>query len=533
MFLHSCAFGYRYIDMMQLPITFRLTLSLLLLASGAAHAADWYVGSTGSDAPGQGASAGTPFATVGYATSAAANGDTIHIAAGSYAEPASVTVNKSLRYSGAGRASTSISRSNTGVGGGVFDLAAGASGSRFEGLTIRVADSNANLGIAAAGPISLTGLTLDQMAIVGPGAPVALVTGLHISGGASVSSLTVTNSLFTGLYYGWLTSVGDDTPIAGCGVPAANTGGSFDGITVSNTEFSQNREKGLYAEMLSNASFTAVTVRDNGAPVAGGGVSNSNGAGFDINLKAGNYRNISITQSTFTGNGAATANGGAIMVKARDDRSYTCSPATLDGVTITHNTITGNERGIRFGEPMNINVLPSVLAYNAGPTNAVVRFNQINNNVPSFNGTGNDQYGGVIDQTLSPSIHVNRNSLMGNGRGPSDLNGIVNAQVTGAPGPNNTVDGVCNWWGHASGPGESQSVYTTPSGATGSGDMVSSNVAYSLFLLSSDLNGPCASFPVAPVTAVPVPALDWRALLVMVAGLALAGMAITRPRTRP
>ena len=83
--------------MMQLPIAFRLTLSLLLLASGAAHAADWYVGSTGSDAPGQGASAGTPFATVGYATSAAANGDTIHIAAGSYAEPASVTVNETMR----------------------------------------------------------------------------------------------------------------------------------------------------------------------------------------------------------------------------------------------------------------------------------------------------------------------------------------------------------------------------------------------------------------------------------------------------
>ncbi len=518
--------------MMQMPMAPRLTLSLLLLASGASHAADWYVGTAGSDAPGQGTSVGAPFATLGFATTAAASGDTIHIAAGTYNEPTSVTVGKSLRYSGAGMASTTIQRANTGVGGGVFDLLAGASGSRFDGLSIQVADSNANQGITAAGAISITGLALDQVAIVGPGSPVALVSGLHVSGGASISNLTVTNSRFSRLYYGWLAAVGGGTPVAGCGVPAANTGGSLDGVTVSNTEFSENREKGLYAEMLSNASFTAVTVRDNGAPVAGGGVSNSNGAGFDINLKAGSYRNIRITQSTFTGNGAATANGGAIMVKARDDRTYACSPATLDTVTITNNTITGNERGVRFGEPMNINVLPAVLAYNAGPTNVVVRFNQISNNVPSFVGTGNDQYGGVIDQTLSPSIHVNRNALVGNGRASADLNGVVNAQVTGAPGPNNTVDGVCNWWGHASGPRESQSVYTTPSGATGSGDMVSNNVAYSLFLLSSDLNGPCASFPVAPVTALPVPALDWRALLMMVAGLALAGMVITRARTR-
>ena len=39
-------------------------------------------------------------------------------------------------------------------------------------------------------------------------------------------------------------------------------------------------------------------------------------------------------------------------------------------------------------------------------------------------------------------------------------------------------------------------------------------------------------FPVEPVSAVPVPVLDWRALLVMVAGLALAGMATTRARAR-
>lgn len=76
----------------------------------------------------------------------------------------------------------------------------------------------------------------------------------------------------------------------------------------------------------------------------------------DINLKYGDYENISIQDCNFEGNGAGL--GGALLIKARDDGSYADTPATLTGVTITGCTFTDNNRDIVFGEPMKNNVGP-------------------------------------------------------------------------------------------------------------------------------------------------------------------------------
>ena len=128
---------------------------------------------------------------------------------------------------------------------------------------------------------------------------------------------------------------------------------------------------------------------------------------------------------------------------------------------------------------------------------------------------------------------VHRNSLVGNGKAPTDQNGIINPEYlrTGAgaalPAPN-TVDGACNWWGGASGPRNTgtssallQSTTPTPpaSGAAGA-DMVSSFVTYQPFLSSADLRGPCSADPLPPPPApAPVPAdAPW--------ALALAGLGV-------
>lgn len=513
-------------------------LGVLVLAwggMGATRAATVHVATTGSDAGGNG-SAGSPYLTIAKAASMALAGDTIQIAAGAYLEANGVPVNKPLAFVGAGIGATTVSRNvplpaPSPPDFGVFELLAGSSGSSVGALSINVPNDNFSAGITALGNGTVSGLTLDQVAVTGlTGATASLTSGLSVNQGGTIANLVVRASSFKATLYGWMQI--NQAYVANAG---------FQGVTVTDTEFSGNGEKGIYVEGMSNASFDQVRVLGNGLSIGSdpsSPVAAANSAGFDINLKAGSYQNISITNSTFSGNGLGGRNGAALMIKARDDRSYANAPAraSLSGVTITGNSITGNERGIRFGESMNFNVAPGTLAYNAGPTNVLVRFNQINGNVPRYTDPGNappDVFGGVIDQTVSPSIVVHRNSLVGNGKAPTDQNGIINPEYlrTGAgaalPAPN-TVDGACNWWGGASGPRNTgtssallQSTTPTPpaSGAAGA-DMVSSFVTYQPFLSSADLRGPCSADPLPPPPApAPVPAdAPW--------ALALAGLGV-------
>ena len=78
------------------------------------------------------------------------------------------------------------------------------------------------------------------------------------------------------------------------------------------------------------------------------------------------------------------------------------------------------------------------------------------------------------------------------------LNSAGGMQNSGGP----TLNGRCNWWGAANGPG--------PVGP-GSGDTVSADVIFSPFLLTSDLNGPCLpSIKVVKVVVGDPPATPWQ-----------------------
>ncbi|MBP6786319.1 MAG: hypothetical protein KA170_01920 [Candidatus Promineofilum sp.] len=72
------------------------------------------------------------------------------------------------------------------------------------------------------------------------------------------------------------------------------------------------------------------------------------------------------------------------------------------------------------------------------------------------------------------TIHINRNAITG-----STTFGIQNQLDQNTYGD---IDGTCNWWGDASGPG--------PVGP-GSGDNVSADVVFSPWLYSDNLDGPC------------------------------------------
>lgn len=166
-------------------------------------------------------------------------------------------------------------------------------------------------------------------------------------GSAEVSNFTLTNSSITHSYHGLITN-------------AAVGAGSFDGITISNVLFEHLTEKGIYVEQLSNAEIFDITMNDVGQFGRGDafGTIGESGTGIDINLKFGDYQNISIHDFAFTdvglsnGGGTPHFNGSAIAIKARDDGgTYGSNPATLDNVSVTDGTIDGNSTGIRVGEP--------------------------------------------------------------------------------------------------------------------------------------------------------------------------------------
>lgn len=212
---------------------------------------------------------------------------------------------------------------------------------RSDGVTLsdlHVKDAGLR-GIVADGKIA--DLTLDTVTVS------LTRNGLWVGGQSGVDGLTVTDGTVfrdngVGLYTQNDPNFVDDV----------STLGEVTDVTVEDTRFVDQERKGLYMETLSDAVFRNVTVD--------GVVSDTYGFndGFDINLKAGTYSNITIRDSTvanvtegepFLGIDAFSA---AIAIKARDDPTrYDEHPATLDGVTLDNVVVRDSFNGLRVGEP--------------------------------------------------------------------------------------------------------------------------------------------------------------------------------------
>ena len=210
--------------------------------------------------------------------------------------------------------------------------------------------------------------------------------GLFVDSTSSLRNILIKDSSFDKLNYGFyfMKAVSADTS-------------TVSDLTVTNTTLNHNNLKGIYAEKLNNAVFTDVTVSENGfAPTSFGQDFMS---GVDINLKAGTYENIQFIRPVITDNALGGAKHGVgITIKARNDGGYAANPATLNGVLIEGAQITGNERGIRFGEPGKLN---------AGPTNVIVQYNRIFGNVQTYSGTDGSIYGGLINASEANVTAVN------------------------------------------------------------------------------------------------------------------------------
>ncbi|MGE5251429.1 MAG: hypothetical protein ACM3QS_14600, partial [Bacteroidota bacterium] len=373
------------------------------------------------------------FATIQEGIDAIASGGTVRVAAGTYTER--ILLNTRLSLLGAGSASTIITNPGGGDPAAAVVQVSASGVSALQPLLVKdigihpmgVAGIGVGLFTQSTGT-SVSYLRLENVDVEGTNANPCTEQerGLYVDLTSSLLHLAVKNSSFNNLTYGWYFQK-----------EVSADASTVQYVSVQGTTFSHNNLKGIYAEKLSDAVFTDLTVSGNGFSTAADLEACPYflpfEAGVDLNLKAGTYQNLSFIRPIVTNNALGGAREGVgLAVKARDDgATYGPFPATLNNVQVLSGTFAGNERGIRAGEPGK---------NNAGPTNVGIHGSSIAGNIQTYSGSDGSTYGGVVNQAVP----------------------LVNA--------------TNNWWGSASGPG--------PVGP-GTGDNVSTNVDYDPWCLNS------------------------------------------------
>mgnify|MGYP000241622565 CR=1 FL=1 len=226
------------------------------------------------------------------------------------------------------------------------------------GLTI-----DRNITIDGAGPehttiaggsdvirLQSTGVTIRDVTITGGDTGIDVPTSTDASGFRLINAHLVDNGRF-GMY------VAGDTIHSGAG-----DNGALDDVLLRDVRVENHTTKGLYIEKLSNATFDGLVV--DGVTDPDGSYNN----GIDINLKDGNYTNVTIRDTVVRDvrrgdplNGVESLSA-AIAIKARDDGDYSLAPATLDGVALDNVTVRDSFNGLRFGEPGVTNAGPTAVS---------------------------------------------------------------------------------------------------------------------------------------------------------------------------
>lgn len=358
-----------------------------------------------------------PAGSIQAAIDAANPGETIYLEPGTYTE--NIDINKKISLIGSGSGNDplvdSILQKDTNER--IIKLSASGDSEVNPVLIkdIRVLPDGI-YGFEVGNGDSISYVEFDNVHVIGaPTHTIENEVGLKVATDASLCNFAVKDSAFDDCDYGWYFAKTVDITETSI----------VQFVNVDDTSFSGNDYKGIYVEKLSDATFNRVVVDNNGKSDFWNQIWNG---GFDINLKAGNYANLTFNNMTVINNGLGYKEGAGMMIKARDDGSYV-SPnnAILDGVLIFGGNYSGNERGIRIGEPGK---------NNAGPVNVLITSANITGNVQTYSETDGSAYGGVVNHALAE------------------------------------VNATYNWWGDVSGPYNAQ---TNPNGL---GDAVSDNIEY-------------------------------------------------------
>lgn len=256
------------------------------------------------------------YETIQEAVAAAEHGNTVMIAPGEYAGP--ITLDRFVHLQGMIEGEVIVSGSDmTGSGLAITAAASGAENGPLQIANLVLTHFNYGLNLSNVSHLALAGVTARGNNV-----------GVKIGSGASASHLNIERSHF------------DDNVTHGWYSDKDKSGNSnITDLVVKDTTFNGNGIKGFYTEKLSRAAFDGVTVEGSGVDPG-----YQYNAGFDINLKYGDYEDIQITNSTFTGSGIdGTGPGKGLVVMARgyegDSSTYTASPATLEGLVIRDVTI--------------------------------------------------------------------------------------------------------------------------------------------------------------------------------------------------
>lgn len=316
------------------------------------------------------------FSTIQAAIDAADPGDVILVAPGTYAESLLVNEEVTIVASAPGVVVQGTFQSANSIPGSVYDFLKTAPAYSPTPVGVTIAANNVTLsGIEIASQWHAIDLAdnIDNILIENVDIT-SFNIGIHKGPTSDVTNLTVSGGSFSDGYIG--VNFEKNTVLATAG------DGNADGVVFDGTTFFDILQKGIYVETLSNAQLLNLTMDNVGqwGGVISHGADGRSGNGINVNLKNGTYSNIEIADFDLTdvgdsskeGGAASHANGGAIVIEARDDApSYSGAPATLSNVTIHDGVIDGNtSTGIHVGEPGKSNASPDVTVTNVSISGA-------------------------------------------------------------------------------------------------------------------------------------------------------------------
>ncbi|MFL2994658.1 MAG: hypothetical protein ACJZ1Y_03495 [Candidatus Neomarinimicrobiota bacterium] len=236
---------------------------------------DWYVASTGSDGSGNGTQE-NPFATIQTGINVAGDGNTVHVATGTYLE--NISIHKGITVMGEERETTIIDGDNSGTVV-IFDTES-SDPAYFSGFTVANGsglidddpgnnwDNNLSKGggiyVDECSPL-LIDLIIENNIVSGDGG--------GISKSSENSSIHITSSIIrnnTANYAGAVHGLNGLNKIIDCQIydnHATNIGGGFGGVmTVSNSSIYNNSAVDGAAAMSADASMFNCTVAGNVGP---------------------------------------------------------------------------------------------------------------------------------------------------------------------------------------------------------------------------------------------------------------------------
>ena len=217
-------------------------------------------------------------------------------------------------------------------------------------------------------------------------------------------------------------------------------------------------------------------------------VNNTPTAGDGFQANSNPVQDDSIVDNNFGGANGAVYNADTTFIEGNTNISVTGNKSTGDGTlvalfktngaTVSGNTVVGDSNSSAIyigGGDSNVGIVGNSVTAAGSAVNVANGFGVGPNSVISItrNTLQNSKDGvkvGATAVTSAGTVVANRNRLTGN-----SMFGFENLSSF-------NQDGTCNWWGAKNGPG--------PVGP-GSGDRVTTNVTFSPWLKSSDLDSKC------------------------------------------